>query len=195
MTRSLQHALDEALGFIEQALEHIRAGEGSELELQNLRACLLDILAAIERNPGVEAACDDLYASAKELALGRDKGARMARLMESSMLRLRERLVHALPRSADMAQSSPPAVGGTQIRQARELLGWPASYLALRAKISTAAIDKAETGGESAVTGAHWQAILAVLERAGVEFTAGATAGVRLSERKSKRRHPPSNGS
>ena len=92
MTRSLQHALDEALGFIEQALEHIRAGEGSELELQNLRAYLLDILAAIERNPGVEAACDDLYASAKELALGRDKGARMARLMESSMLRLRERL-------------------------------------------------------------------------------------------------------
>ena len=74
MTRSLQHALDEALGFIEQALEHIRAGEGSELELQNLRAYLLDILAAIERNPGVEAACDDLYASAKELALGRDKG-------------------------------------------------------------------------------------------------------------------------
>ena len=62
MTRSLQHALDEALGFIEQALDHIRAGEGSELELQNLRAYLLDILAAIERNPGVEAACDDLYA-------------------------------------------------------------------------------------------------------------------------------------
>src|SRR5215213_5968549 len=58
MTRSLQHALDETLGFIEQALEHIRAGESSKLELQNLRAYLLDILAAIERNPGVEAACD-----------------------------------------------------------------------------------------------------------------------------------------
>ena len=184
MTRSLQHALDEALGFIEQALEHIRAGEGSDLELQNLRAYLLNILELVERDPGIEAATDDLYAAAKELALGGDKGTRMARLMESSMLRLRERLAHALPRSADMAQSSPPAVGGTQIRQARELLGWPASYLALRAKISTAAIDKAETGGESAVTGAHWQAILAVLERAGVEFTADATAGVRLSERK-----------
>ena len=78
----------------------------------------------------------------------------------------------------------PLDIGGTQIRQARELLGWPASYLALRAKISTAAIDRAETGGESAVTGAHWQAILAVLDRAGVEFTAGATAGVRLGERK-----------
>jgi hypothetical protein len=137
MTRSLQHALDETLGFVEQALEHIRAGEGSELELQNLRAYLLDILAAIERNPGVEAACDDLYASTKELALGGDRGTRMTRLMESSMLRLRERLAHALPRSADMAQSSPPAVGGTQIRQARELLGWPASYLALRARLST----------------------------------------------------------
>ena len=41
----------------------------------------------------------------------------------------------------------PLDIGGTQIRQARELLGWPASYLALRAKISTAAIDRAETGG------------------------------------------------
>ena len=40
----------------------------------------------------------------------------------------------------------PLDIGGTQIRQARELLGWPASYLALRAKISTAAIDRAENG-------------------------------------------------
>jgi hypothetical protein len=60
----------------------------------------------------------------------------------------------------------------------------PASYLALRARISTAVIDRAETHGESAVTGAHWQAILAVLERAGVEFTSGATAGVRLKEKR-----------
>ena len=40
----------------------------------------------------------------------------------------------------------PLDIGGTQIRQARELLGWPASYLAFRAKISTAAIDRAENG-------------------------------------------------
>src|SRR4051794_40317393 len=111
MTRSLQHAVDEALSFIEQALEHIRAGEGSELELQNLRAYLLNILELVERDPGIEAATDDLYASAKELALGRDKGARMARLMESSMLRLRERLAHALPRSADGARAFLGAIG------------------------------------------------------------------------------------
>ena len=121
---------------------------------------------------------DDLYAAAKELALGGDKGRRMARLMESSMLRLREPLAHALPRSADMAQSTLPAVGGTQIRQARELLGWPAELPCSSREITTAAIDRAETGGESAVTGADWHAILAVLERAGIEFTAGATAGL-----------------
>ena len=34
-----------------------------------MRAYRLDILAAIERNPGVEVAGDYLYASAKELAL------------------------------------------------------------------------------------------------------------------------------
>jgi hypothetical protein len=47
MACSLQHALDEALGFIEQALEHIRAGEGSELELQNLRAYLVGFRRAM----------------------------------------------------------------------------------------------------------------------------------------------------
>jgi hypothetical protein len=54
MTRSLQHAVDEALSFIEQALEHIRAGEGSELELQNLRAYLLNILELVERSRAAE---------------------------------------------------------------------------------------------------------------------------------------------
>src|SRR5215212_11865038 len=104
MTSSLDEALNETLGVIQRALDHIRAGDGAEAELRNVHACLLNILELVERDPGIEAATDDLYASAKELALGRDKGARMARLMESSMLRLRERLAHALPRSADGAR-------------------------------------------------------------------------------------------
>src|SRR5215212_9478486 len=98
MTRSLQHAVDEALSFIEQALEHIRAGEGRELELQNLRAYLLNILELVERDPGIEAATDDLYAATKELVLGGDRGTRMVRLLDASLMRFRERVAQAVAR-------------------------------------------------------------------------------------------------
>src|SRR5829696_1507083 len=77
MTSPLHDAVDETLGFIDQALERIRAGEGSELDLQNVRAYLLNILELVERDPGIEAASDDLYAAARELALG-GRGTRMA---------------------------------------------------------------------------------------------------------------------
>jgi hypothetical protein len=68
VTRSLHDALEETLGFIQRALDRIRAGEGAEVELHNVRAYLLNILELVERDPGIEAASDDLYAVAKELA-------------------------------------------------------------------------------------------------------------------------------
>jgi hypothetical protein len=98
MTSSLDDALNETLGLIQRALDHIRAGDGAETELRNVHACLLDILELVERDPGIEAASDDLYAAAKELALGVDKGTRMARLLNDSLLRFRERLATARPR-------------------------------------------------------------------------------------------------
>src|SRR3954468_16976051 len=128
MTSPLHDAVDETLGFIDQALERIRAGEGSELELQNVRAYLLNILELVERDPGIEAASDDLYAAARELALGDDRGDRMVRLLDASLMRFGERVTHAVPRplGTSTAVQSGTVVGGPQIRQARELLGWPA---------------------------------------------------------------------
>ena len=97
MTRSLHDALEETLGFIERALDRIRAGEAAETELHNVRAYLLNILELVERDAGIEAASDDLYAVAKELAGGTDKGTRMARLMNEALLRFGERLATARP--------------------------------------------------------------------------------------------------
>ena len=65
MTRPLHDALEETLGFIQRALDRIQAGEAGEAELHNVRAYLLNILELVDRDPGMEAASDDLYAVAK----------------------------------------------------------------------------------------------------------------------------------
>jgi hypothetical protein len=49
MPRSLQDALEETLGFIKRALDHIGAAEGAEAELHNVRAYLLNILELVLR--------------------------------------------------------------------------------------------------------------------------------------------------
>jgi hypothetical protein len=52
------------------------------VELHNVRASLLNILELVERDPGIEAASDDLYAVTKELAGGADRGPRLSRLLQ-----------------------------------------------------------------------------------------------------------------
>jgi hypothetical protein len=95
--RSLQHALEETLGSIERAVERIRTGDGGETELRDIRAYLLSMLDLVERDPGIDAASDDVFASAKALADGADKGTRMSRLTSEALLRFRDRLALARP--------------------------------------------------------------------------------------------------
>jgi len=97
MTRALYDALEETLGFIQRALDRIVAGEGVEAELHNVRAYLVNILELVERDPGIEAASDDLYAVAKELARGVDQGTRMPGLLGEAFLRFGDRLAAARP--------------------------------------------------------------------------------------------------
>jgi hypothetical protein len=97
MSSSLHDAVDETLGFVQRALDRIRAGEGAEAELHNRRAYLVNILELVERDPGIEAASNDLYAAAKVLTDGADRGTRMARLLNEAMLRFRDRLAAARP--------------------------------------------------------------------------------------------------
>jgi hypothetical protein len=95
--RSLHDALDETLGFVERALDRIRNGDSAEAELHNVRAYLINILDLVERDPGIEAASDDLYQVAAVLAQGTDKGPRTSRLLNEALLRFRERLALAQP--------------------------------------------------------------------------------------------------
>src|SRR5215204_6422432 len=97
MSRSLHDALDETLVFIGRALDRIRAGDGAESELHDVRAYLVNILELIERDPGIEVASDDLYQVAAVLAGGTDQGTRMARLLNEAFLRFRDRLGLAQP--------------------------------------------------------------------------------------------------
>ena len=55
------------------------------------------ILELVERDPGIEAASDDLYKLAAVLTEGTDKGTRMARLLNEAFLRLGDRLASARP--------------------------------------------------------------------------------------------------
>jgi hypothetical protein len=74
MTRALYDALEETLGFVQRALDHIESGDSAEAELHNLRAYLINILDLIERDPAIEAASDDLYSVAQELAGEPERG-------------------------------------------------------------------------------------------------------------------------
>jgi hypothetical protein len=95
--RSYSGALKEMLASIAHVLLRIRAQEDAGAELETLRAHLLDVLALVERDPGIEAASDDLYAVAKEIAFGADRGPRMSRSSNEAFLRLQERLGSARP--------------------------------------------------------------------------------------------------
>ena len=76
-------------------------------------------------------------------------------------------------------------ITGAQIRAARELLGWPPTRLAQRAKVHSAIVRRAESvDGESPVTVYQAALIRDALERFGIEFTNGEEPGVKLTETK-----------
>src|SRR5215207_6528499 len=63
---------------------------------------------------------------------------------------------------------------GAQIRAARELLGWRQAELAKRSRIQAHSVESAESSlGQSFVPCQDMQAMRAVLEAAGVDFTNG----------------------
>ena len=72
-------------------------------------------------------------------------------------------------------------ITGAQIRQARELLGWPPTRLAQRAKVHSAIVRRAESvEGEPPVTVYQAALIRDAPGAFGVEFTDGDEPGVKL---------------
>src|SRR5215207_8487386 len=53
--------LEDRLKHVESAVTLIEQGDGRTVELDALRGNLIDILENVERNPGIEAAANDLY--------------------------------------------------------------------------------------------------------------------------------------
>ena len=50
MTRSLHDAVEETLGFIQRALDRIRADDNADAELHNVRAYLVKVLELVSRH-------------------------------------------------------------------------------------------------------------------------------------------------
>ena len=98
--KHLVEALEETVGFIERALDRITRDEGAEAELHNVQAYILNVLELVERDPGIEAAADDLQNAVRFFVIGRiDQGdaPRRGRLMREAYLRFHDRLTAARP--------------------------------------------------------------------------------------------------
>jgi hypothetical protein len=102
-----QTTFDNALGEMLQAFETILAAirqGGGEGDLHNLQQRLIDLMALIERDPGIEAATADLYVAAEALVMDRTAHvqpmARKLRLLSDADRRFRERIPAARPLKA-----------------------------------------------------------------------------------------------
>jgi hypothetical protein len=65
---SFAETTNERLTAIELVVVRIARG-GDQSDLRDLRVLLIDVMGLLKRNPGVEAAADDLYAAAAAVAM------------------------------------------------------------------------------------------------------------------------------
>jgi hypothetical protein len=102
--------VSETLGFVEEAIARIEAGEAVEAAVREMHAFILDILSLIRRDPGIATAADDLLRAAAVLAAagGGRPDPRRSRLLKDAAQRLRARLAHAQPAPGGERPSAPP---------------------------------------------------------------------------------------
>jgi hypothetical protein len=96
----LTEAVQEANVTIEGILSRLERTPDSEAGLGDLRSQILSILWLVERDPGIEAAADDLFNAATAVVRvvdDGDSGVRHKRIMNEANLRFRERLRTATP--------------------------------------------------------------------------------------------------
>lgn len=101
MFRILTDAVDEKLALIAPVVRQIEQG-GQSADLRDLANQLVRALRLFERNPGIEAAADDLYAAAAALVGESTKpsypAARGPRLLKEAHVRFCSRLEAAADR-------------------------------------------------------------------------------------------------
>jgi hypothetical protein len=181
MTGSLHHALEETLG-----VSSARSTAFGRAKTRRPSSTMFapTILELVERNPGIEAASDDLYAVLKEPAGGADRGSRMPPSPGGVHSLRRPARLRAPERTSARHGARLTLITGAQIRQARKLLGWEPSKLARRAKMHSLIIERAESvAGEPPITAYQAAFIREALLNAGVEFTNGDEPGAKLRRR------------
>jgi hypothetical protein len=101
MFRILTEAVDEKLASIASVVREIEQG-GQSVDLRDLASHLVRALRLFDRNPGIEAAADDLYAAAAALGGENTKpsfpAARGRRLLKEAHVRFCSRLEAAADR-------------------------------------------------------------------------------------------------
>ena len=108
MPVTLAETIAETLRFIERALARVEKGESAEAEAHNIRAYLVNTLELVERDPGIEAAADDLYAVVAALVMGHQQAEhgpdrRDRRVVREACLGLQDKLAASRPSDKAMA--------------------------------------------------------------------------------------------
>jgi hypothetical protein len=96
--KSFAETIDERLAAIERIVATL-VEDGGQNDLRDLRVLLIDVIGLLKRDPGVEAAVDDLYAAAHSLVIDKVAGslppARKTRLLRDARQRFHDRLIVA----------------------------------------------------------------------------------------------------
>jgi hypothetical protein len=101
--KSFAEAVLETAGFIDRAVARIEAGQGVATEAHNVRTYLISLLEIVERDPGLDAAADDLHAACTAFAEAAEKAGpdqRQRRLLREAVIRFKDRLPAARPNEA-----------------------------------------------------------------------------------------------
>jgi hypothetical protein len=102
MAATLPETLAETLSYIERSLTRIENGDGAEAEAHNVRAYLVNTLELVERDPGIEAAADDLYGVVAAFVTGHQNAEhgserRDRRVVREAFLRFQAKLAASRP--------------------------------------------------------------------------------------------------
>jgi hypothetical protein len=102
-----ENRVNDQLSTIARVLSGIEKGGGA-IHLRDLASLLVDLISVLERDPGLEAAADDLHAAAERVMrdshVGAQPLARKQRLLREAHRRFCSRLAEAMRRSEQQEQ-------------------------------------------------------------------------------------------
>lgn len=88
-----QDILDDRIRGIRMAVSDLTVGHQVEAAAQTVRVNLIDVLALLDRNPGLDAAADDLHDSVQSaVEAAGAPSARVLRLLDEALARFEDRL-------------------------------------------------------------------------------------------------------